>query len=130
MAEQETAGLRAAAEHARGATDPEEKAKASYYQTLASEHAMMMAESAQQVAAIESFGEVPLIVLASGKPNPVFGDSAEAFQQFWIEQNQALATKSANGTCILAEGSGHNLYSDVPDLVLDAIRRMVQEARE
>jgi pimeloyl-ACP methyl ester carboxylesterase len=130
MAEQETAGLLAAAEQARQVTDSEEKAKASYYQTLASEHAMMMAESAEQVAAIESFGDMPLIVLASGKPNPVFGDSAEAFQQFWIEQNQALATKSANGACILAEGSGHNLYSDVPDLVLDAIRRMVQEARE
>ena len=130
MAEQETAGLLAAAEQARGATDPEEKARASFYQTLASEHAMMMADSAQQVIAIESFGEVPLVVLASGKPNLAFGDSAEAFQQFWIEENQSLATKSANGACILAEESGHNLYSDVPDLVLDAIRQIVQEAQE
>lgn len=130
MAEQETAGLLAVAERARQATDPEEKAKASYYQTLASEHAMMMADSADQVAAIESFGDMPLVVLASGKPNLAFGDSAEAFQQFWIEQNQALATKSANGAYILAEESGHNLYSDVPDLVLDAIRQIVQEAQE
>jgi pimeloyl-ACP methyl ester carboxylesterase len=126
MAEGETAGLLAAAEQARQAADPEEKAKASFYETLASEHAMMMAESAQQVAAIESFGDMPLIVLASGKPNPAFGDSAEAFQQFWIEQNQALATKSANGTFILAEESGHNLHLDAPDVVLDAIRQVSQ----
>jgi pimeloyl-ACP methyl ester carboxylesterase len=130
MAEQETAGLLAVAENARGATDPEEKARASYFQTLASEHAMMMADSADQVTAIESFGETPLIVLASGEPNPTFGDSAEAFQQFWNEQSQALATKSANGAYILAEESGHHLYADVPDLVLDAIRQVVQEARK
>jgi pimeloyl-ACP methyl ester carboxylesterase len=130
MAEQETAGLLAVAENARGATDPEEKARASYYQTLASEHAMMMADNAKQVTAIESFGDMPLIVLASGEPNPAFGDSAEAFQQFWNQQSQALAAKSANGAYILAEESGHNLYADVPDLVLDAIRQVVQEARE
>jgi pimeloyl-ACP methyl ester carboxylesterase len=129
MAEQESAGLLAAAEQARGATDPEEKAKASFHQTLASEHAMMTAESGEQVVAIESFGDMPLMVLASGKPNPAFGDSAEAFQQYWNQQNQALATKSANGTYILAEESGHHLYADAPDLVLDAVRQVVQEAR-
>jgi pimeloyl-ACP methyl ester carboxylesterase len=130
MAEQETAGLLAVAENARGATDPEEKARASFYQTLASEHDMMMAESGEQVAAIESFGDMPLIVLASAKPNPTFGDSAEDFQQFWNQQSQALAAKSAKGAYILAEESGHNLHADVPDLVLDAVRQMVQEARE
>jgi pimeloyl-ACP methyl ester carboxylesterase len=130
MAQQETAGLLAVAENARGATDPEEKARASYFQTLASEHAMMMADSADQVTAIESFGDTPLIVLASGKPNPAFGDSAEAFQQFWTQQSQELAAKSANGAYILAEESGHNLHADVPDLVLDAVRQVVQEARK
>ena len=130
MAEQETAGLLAVAENARGATDPEEKARASYFQTLASEHAMLMADSAKQVAAIDSFGDIPLIVLASGMPNPNFGNSAEDFQRFWNQQSQALATKSAKGAYILAEESGHNLYADVPDLVLDAVRQVVQEGRK
>jgi pimeloyl-ACP methyl ester carboxylesterase len=130
MVEQETAGLLAVAERAREATDPEEKARASYYQTLASEHAMMVADSAKQVAAIDSFGDMPLIVLASGQPNPVFGDSAEAFQKFWNQQNQALATKSTEGTYILAKESGHNLYADVPDVVLDSVRQVAQEARK
>jgi pimeloyl-ACP methyl ester carboxylesterase len=126
MAGEETAGLHAVAESARRATDPEENARASYFQTLASEHAMMMADSADQVTAIDSFGDTPLIVLASGKPNPAFGNSAEDFQRFWNEQSQALATKSANGAYILAEESGHNLYADVPDVVLDAVRQVVE----
>jgi pimeloyl-ACP methyl ester carboxylesterase len=129
MAQQETAGLLAVTKNAREATDPEEKAKASFYQTLASEHAMMMADSADQVTAIESFGDTPLVVLASGKPNPAFGDSADSFQQFWNQQSQSLAAKSAKGAYVLAEESGHNLYADVPDLVLDAVRQVVQEAR-
>jgi pimeloyl-ACP methyl ester carboxylesterase len=130
MAERQTSELLGAAEAARLATDPEEKAKASYYQTLASEHATFLAESAKQAAAIESFGDMPLIVLASGRPNPAFGQSAEAFQEFWIEQNRELAKKSTSGVCILAEQSTHFLYSDVPDVVLDAIRRVVEQARE
>jgi len=129
MAKGETGALFAAAEQAKRATDPEERAKATYYRTLASEHAMMTAQSAEQAAAIASFGEMPLIVLASGKPNPAFGDSAEAFQQFWIEQNQTLVAKSTNGTCILAEESGHHLYADAPGLVLDAIRQIIDQVR-
>lgn len=130
MAEQVTSDLQEAAKVARQAANPEEQAKASYYQTLASEHAMFITESAAQVAAIESFGNMPLIVLASGKPNPAFQDAAEAFQQFWIEQSQTLATKSTNGTCIVAEESGHHLHTDVPDLVLGAIRQVVEQGRE
>lgn len=129
MARQETVALLVAAEQARHATDPKEKAKARYYQTLASEHGMMLAESAKQAMVIESYGHMPLIVLASGRPNPAFGDSAEAFQQFWIAQNQALAAKSTNGTFILAEESGHNLYADAPDLVLGAIRQIIEQVR-
>ena len=129
LAEQETAGLLAAAEQARQAPDPIEKAKADYYETLASEHAMMF-EFAEEAAAIESFGDTPLIVLASGVPNPQFGESAEAFQQFWIEQSQALASKSTYGTCIVVEESTHFLYVDVPTLVLDTILQVVGEAQK
>lgn len=130
MAAQETAGLLTAAEQARQATAPEERAKADYLETLASEHAMMFEEGGEQAAAVESFGDVPLIVLASGQPNPHFGDSAEAFQQFWIEENQALANRSTEGSCIVAEESGHNLYADGPDLVVDTIRQIVEKTQE
>lgn len=129
LAEQDTAALLAAAEQARQASDPIERAKADYYETLASEHAMMF-EFSEEAAAIMSFGDTPLIVLASGVPNPQFGESAEAFQQFWIEQSQALASKSTYGTCIVVEESTHFLYADVPTLVLDSILQVVGEAQK
>lgn len=127
IAQQETGGLSAAAEAADRSSDPDEKAKATFYRTLASEHAEMFSESAEQVRAIESFGDMPLLVLASGKPNPAFGDSAEAFRKFWNDQCRELATMSTRGTFILAEESGHHIHLDAPELVIDAIHRVSKQ---
>jgi pimeloyl-ACP methyl ester carboxylesterase len=126
MLEGESANMREMAEAARQSADDEFQAKAHYLEAVASEHASLVGESAAQVAAIESFGDVPLVVVAAGKPNPAFGESAEAFQEFWIEQNRMLADKSSRGTFILASESGHYLHEDVPDLVLQAIRQIVE----
>jgi pimeloyl-ACP methyl ester carboxylesterase len=130
VVEQQTNDLWEAAEAAYRTTDPAEKVKATYFETLASEQAMMLADSAKQVAAITSFGDIPVTVLVAGKLNPTYGASAATFQQFWIEQNQELAKKSRQGIFILAEESGHNLHLDVPDLVIEAIRQMLEKARE
>jgi len=128
--EQQAAGLQQTAEAARQSTDAEAQAQAGYLGAVASEHAALIAESASQVAAISSFGAVPLVVIGSGKPNPAFGADAEAFQQFWIEQNRELATRSTDGTFVLAQESSHYLHEDAPDVVLDAIRQMVERVRE
>ena len=128
--EQQAAELQQVAEAARQSTDAEAQAQADYLEAVASEHAALIAESASQVAAIASFGDIPLIVIGSGKPNPAFGADAEAFQQFWIEQNRELATMSTNGTFVLAQQSSHYLHEDAPDVVLDAVRQMVERARE
>lgn len=130
MFEQQAAELRQVAEAARKSSDAEAQAKADYLEAVASEHAALIAESASQVAAIVSFGDLPLIVIGSGKPNPVFGEQAEAFQQFWIEQNRALALRSTNGAFVLAQESSHYLHEDAPDVVLDAIRQMVEQSQQ
>ncbi len=129
MFKQETQELSVAAAALSQSANPEEKAKASFYQTLVSEHEELLGDSAQQVAAIGSFVDMPLVVIASGKANPAFGDSAEAFQQFWIEQSRELADKSTKGRFILAEESGHHIHLDAPQVVIDAILQMVQKAR-
>ena len=90
---------------------------------------MLTTESGEQAAAIESFGDTPLIVLAAGKPNPAFGEQAEAFQEFWIEQNRALADKSAQGTFVLVPESGHRLHEDAPERVVEAVREVLDRAR-
>jgi len=123
--EQQAAEFQQAAETARQATDAEAQAKANYLEAVASEHAALIADSAAQVAAIESFGDIALVVIGSGVPNPAFGEEAAAFQQFWIEQNRALADKSTNGTFVLAPESSHYLHEDAPALVIDVIRQVV-----
>jgi pimeloyl-ACP methyl ester carboxylesterase len=130
MFEQQAAESQQMAEAARQSTDAEAQAQADYLEAAASEHAALVTESASQVAAIESFGDIPLVVIGSGKPNPAFGAAAEEFQQFWIEQSRALAAKSTNGTFVLAQESSHYLHEDAPDVVLDAIRQMVERVRE
>jgi len=125
MLEQQATELQSTAEAMRNSKDTEAQAQANYLEAVASEHAALIAESASQVAAIMSFGDIPLIVIGSGKPNPAFGADAEAFQQFWIEQNRELAAKSTDGTFMLAQESSHYLHVDAPNVVLDAIRQMV-----
>jgi len=114
------------AEAAFQSTDAEAQKKVNYLEAVASEHAALITESASQVAAIKSFGDLPMVVIGSDLPNPGFGADAEVFQQFWIEQNRDLANKSSNGMFVLAQESSHYIHKDAPGLVLDAIHEMVK----
>ena len=125
MLEGQALELQNMAEAARKSTDSEAQAMADYLEAIASEHLSLINESAAQVAAIESFGDLPLVVIGSGVPNAAFGPDAAQFQQFWIEQNQALAEKSTNGNFVFAQESSHYIHEDAPNTVLDAIREMV-----
>jgi len=120
--------LVAMAEQAAQSTDPQVKAQAGYAAAIASE-LQTFATSADQAAAVESFGDTPLVVVAAGRPNPAFGEQADAFQQFWIEQNRALASKAAGGEFALVAESGHLLYEDAPGRVVEAIRHVLDRAR-
>ena len=129
MAEKMTAEWQAIADSAAQSADAREKARSAFFGMIASEHREMFGESARLAAAISTFGDIPLVVMAAGKPNPAFGEAAEGFQKFWIAQNRALAGKSSNGRFILAEGASHYLYLDVPDLVVESIHSVVYKVR-
>ena len=88
--------------------------------------------AAVRAAHITSLGDIPLIVLSHGKTPPMPGLSAEVsrelnqvFQQMHIE----LAAQSSRGKRIIAEKSGHYIQLDQPELVIDAIREVVEAAR-
>jgi pimeloyl-ACP methyl ester carboxylesterase len=127
MAEQQTAQWQQAAQALKRSRDPAERAQARFLETLASEHAMFLIEGAQQAVAIESFGDLPLVIVGASRPNPAFGEDAEAFQRFWIEQSRELAARSTRGTFVLAPESGHHLHVDAPDVVLEAVRQVVAQ---
>lgn len=128
-AEQVTSEWQAVADSAAESASAEEKARAVFFRMIASEHREMFGETARLADEIASFGGLPLLVMAAGKPNPVFGDIAEEYQKYWIEQNRLLARKSTKGRFVLAESASHNLYADAPDLVVECILGIVRLAR-
>ncbi|MBN1371103.1 MAG: alpha/beta hydrolase [Anaerolineaceae bacterium] len=121
--------LNAQAEALLRSENAADQAQGASLQALASEHSELFGESASQAADIASFGDLPLIVINSAQPNPDFGASADAFQQFWIEQSQALAQKSSTGRFVLAEDSGHMIYEDSPGTIIIAVRDMREKVR-
>lgn len=130
MYEQQAAAFKSQSEALCSSPDPKVKAEASFYALLASEMTELLKGSAQRLAAIESFGDIPLTVIASTEPNSNFGDSAQAFQQFWIAQSGELAKKSTHGAFIRAEGSSYHIHLDAPQLVLDTVHKMALQSRE
>jgi hypothetical protein len=89
----------------------------------------MFGETARLVDGISTFGNLPLVVVAAGKPNPSFGEGAEEYRRYWIEQSRALTAKSARGRFVLAGESSHYLYLDAPELTAENILSVVSEAR-
>jgi pimeloyl-ACP methyl ester carboxylesterase len=131
MADQATAEWQRIADAGADSEDPERRAEAAFFRTIASEHRETFGgTSAQLVAAIPDFGSLPLVVIAAGKPNPQFGEVADEYQRYWIEQCRALAKKSAKGRFLLAEQASHHVYLDALKLVTDEILALVQNARD
>ncbi len=91
--------------------------------------------SAAQVRASGSLGDRPLIVVTRGRPAEPSAlglppDVAVHVEEVWQDLQQDLATLSTTSTHIIAEESGHFIHKDQPDLVVDAIRHVVDVARE
>ena len=129
MAEKMTAEWQTAADSGLKSNNDGDKARASFFRMIASEHREMFGESARLVNAISTFGDTPLVVLAAGRPNPAFGDLAEEYQRYWIEQSRALTGRSANSRFILATDASHYIYLDRPDLVAESVLSVVNGVR-
>ena len=76
--------------------------------------------------------DIPLIVLTRGSatfnPNDYAVPSlAPKFEQIRLELQQELVRRSSRGKQIIAEKSGHNIHRDQPELVIDAIRQVLEE---
>lgn len=129
MASRMTEEWQGIADRGMESASEQELAEAEFFQMLASEHREMFRASAEQAQSVESFGDTPLVVMASGVPNPMFGDVAEAYQEYWAAESEALATKSSCGAFVFVESSTHRLHDDAADLVADTIIGMVESWR-
>ena len=93
------------------------------------------AASLTQVDPAHTFGELPLVVVTSGKSiaeqdRGLPQQAALAFDQAWNKMQVDLARLSTRGVHITAEKSGHYVHWDEPELVVEAIHRVVRETQE
>ena len=123
---QQSAAIREEADEVSASSDPDAIAIKPYMNATASEFEEFFGRTTDEVAAISSFGDLPLTVIGATEPDPSFGESGEAFRQFWNEESQLLARKSESGQFILAEGSSHHIHLEAPQVVIDAILEMIQ----
>ncbi len=73
-----------------------------------------------------SLGDIPLIVITHGIPFT----GGQAFQEeWWPAAMELLASLSSNSELLVAENSGHSIMWDEPELVVDAVRKLISQAR-
>lgn len=90
------------------------------------------AESAAQTAATGSLGDMPLAVLSHDPDKPSADlppDLARPTNQAWEKMQEELAHLSTRGTQVIAKNSAHYIQLDRPDVVIDAVRGVVEQAR-
>jgi pimeloyl-ACP methyl ester carboxylesterase len=75
---------------------------------------------------------MPLVVLAHGIPfgAPFPGWPSETMEDIMSALQQDLAQHVPNARLAIATESGHNIHQDQPELVIDAIRQVVEAVRD
>jgi pimeloyl-ACP methyl ester carboxylesterase len=95
-------------------------------------------ESQRQVRAerAKGLGDIPLMVLAHGKPAPVPGgpaitpDVERRYEETWQQLLRETSEMSSRGEYVVGQDSGHYIQLEDPDLVITAIERVVTATRQ
>jgi pimeloyl-ACP methyl ester carboxylesterase len=90
-----------------------------------------MGKSYEEVrAAPMSLEDKPLIALSAGSRGKMFPQfsqkGSDRFNEAWTESQADLTQASQNSKQIIAKESGHNIQYDDPELVIDAIRQVME----
>lgn len=89
-------------------------------------------ESAAQAAATSSLGDLPLAVLSHDPDKPssdLPADLAKPVNDAWEKMQKELSQLSTRGTQVVAKNSSHYIQVDRPDVVIDAVRGVVDQVR-
>lgn len=92
-----------------------------------------VSESAAQAATTGRLGDLPLAVLTEDpdKPQPDLPeDLVKPASEAWQNMQEDLVRLSSRGTHVIAKNSGHFIQFDRPDIVIGAVRQIVDQARQ
>ena len=101
-------------------------AAASAYEAMADEI------SDRQLQKISSIGDKPLTVIAHGKPTMFHGQlgltasEAQQLEDIWSKEQEELARLSSSSEFLVAEDSGHLICIEQPDIVVEAVKKMLE----
>jgi len=89
-----------------------------------------------QVKAAKPLGDIPLVVISRSPNNPNMEDrnplpakTNASLRQIWQEMQKELAGWSTNSTQIIAAKAGHDIPTEEPELIIEAVRKLVNETR-
>jgi pimeloyl-ACP methyl ester carboxylesterase len=104
-----------------------------YFQTGVAENEAFENNLAEIRAANVNLGDMPLSVISRGYLDPMPGfsdtDNQQAWQ-LWQEMQTDLLSLSSNGRQIIATESEHSIHLQQPQLVIGAIKDVVEAARK
>jgi len=92
----------------------------------------LVSESAAQTAATGRFGDLPLTVLSSDPEHPrpdLPEDLVKPTNDAWQQMQEELSHLSTKGTRVVVKGSGHYIQIDRPEVVIEAVHNIVDQAR-
>ncbi len=78
-------------------------------------------ESLEQLRDTKRLLDVPLIVLSAGKKAHYSAES----QALWNDMQRELLEISSQGELVIAENSAHYIQRDEPEVVVDAVRKLI-----
>jgi pimeloyl-ACP methyl ester carboxylesterase len=85
----------------------------------------------REAAAASLLRPLPLVVLTHGRPWDWPPDyPAAALEAIWLPLQEDLAALVPDGRLVVAEQSGHFIPGDQPEVVIDAIRQVVDVVRD
>ena len=90
-------------------------------------------ESAAQTATTGSLGDMPLAVLSHDPNTPqpdLPEDLVKPTNDVWQQMQTELERLSTRGVRVIAKNSGHYIQLDRPDVVITAVRDLVDQARQ
>ena len=89
-------------------------------------------EVMREAAAASPLQPMPLAVLAHGLAFPIpesSGFTSQELEAYLLAANENLATLVPNARFFIAAESGHDIHQDQPQLVIEAIRQVVEGVR-